>query len=221
MRTKTLLAAAAMLAAGFASSMAQSNVYSLNVVGYVNKVLSGGGKYTAIANPLNTASNTLPNLLNASLPANGAQVLKYDPSISDYRIYGKLGSTWLNNGANVTLNPGEGCLIFLSALVTSDVTNTFVGEVLQGNLINSMSAGYQLVGNMVPDGGLASSIQLTNVPGIPASQVLTWDSATQDWIIHGRIGTIWTGGEPSINVGESVLINASTPFNWVRNFTVQ
>src|SRR5207249_3273515 len=44
MRTKTLLAAAAMLAAGFASSMAQSNVYSLNVVGYVNRVIPGPSK---------------------------------------------------------------------------------------------------------------------------------------------------------------------------------
>src|SRR5437016_2865233 len=36
MRTKTLLLTAAVVAAGVASSMAQSNVYSLNIVGYVN-----------------------------------------------------------------------------------------------------------------------------------------------------------------------------------------
>ena len=41
MRTKALLCAAA-LAAGTAASMAQSNVYSLNIVGYVNVPLTSG-----------------------------------------------------------------------------------------------------------------------------------------------------------------------------------
>src|SRR6266446_1325324 len=75
MRTKTLLAAAAMLAAGLASSMAQSNVYSLNVVGYVNKVMPSGGKYIMISNPLNTTSNTINSLLSGA--AVGSQFLKF------------------------------------------------------------------------------------------------------------------------------------------------
>jgi len=38
------------LAAGVATSMAQSNVYSLNVVGYVNVTTTGGGLFNLIAN---------------------------------------------------------------------------------------------------------------------------------------------------------------------------
>src|SRR5437667_4436469 len=46
MRTKALLCAAGLLAAGVATSMAQSNVYSLNIVGYANvKIISGPGLY--------------------------------------------------------------------------------------------------------------------------------------------------------------------------------
>src|SRR5437763_197776 len=54
MRTKALLCAAA-LAAGAVTAMAQSNVYSLNVVGYINTTLVGSaaGKYQMIANQLN------------------------------------------------------------------------------------------------------------------------------------------------------------------------
>src|SRR5260370_906828 len=50
MRTKALMVAAT-LAAGLASSMAQSNVYSLNIVGYANvPIVVGNSMY---ANPLN------------------------------------------------------------------------------------------------------------------------------------------------------------------------
>jgi hypothetical protein len=67
MRTKALLCAAA-VAAGALSAMAQSNVYSLNVVGYVNVPLVGGGAFNMIANPLNntgTGGNNISNLFSA------------------------------------------------------------------------------------------------------------------------------------------------------------
>jgi hypothetical protein len=58
MRTKTLLLSAAAMAAGLVSSVAQSNVYSVNVVGYVNQVLPAG-TLVAVANPLDNGTNTL------------------------------------------------------------------------------------------------------------------------------------------------------------------
>src|SRR2546421_1894502 len=60
MRTKTLVCAAA-LAAGALTSWAQSNVYSLNVVGYVNVVFPPG-QFTVFANPLNNANNAISNI---------------------------------------------------------------------------------------------------------------------------------------------------------------
>ncbi len=59
MRIKALLCAAA-LAAGAVSSMAQSNVYSLNIVGYVNVPLVTG--FNLIANPLDNGTNDLASL---------------------------------------------------------------------------------------------------------------------------------------------------------------
>ena len=80
MRTKTLLSAVAVLAASLAISKAQ--VYSQNVVGYVNTTLTGNLKYSAIANPLNAPTNTIGVLL-AALPAT-SQVLKFDPVNGNY-----------------------------------------------------------------------------------------------------------------------------------------
>ena len=59
MRIKTLLCLAA-LTAGTAISMAQSNVYSLNIVGYVTKTNHSG--YQIISNPLNATNNHLSSL---------------------------------------------------------------------------------------------------------------------------------------------------------------
>jgi hypothetical protein len=65
MRTKTLLIAAAALAAAVTSSQAQSTVYSQNIVGYVNTVIPGGNAYSLLANPLNGTTNGVSALMPA------------------------------------------------------------------------------------------------------------------------------------------------------------
>ena len=83
MRTKSILLGAALLAAGVATSMAQvSNVYSVNVVGYVNLNLTNG--LNLISNPLDAvgnggaASNTIANVFG--VVPDGTQVYKFTNS---------------------------------------------------------------------------------------------------------------------------------------------
>src|ERR1035437_4778481 len=66
---KTLLMAAAALAAGIITSQAQP-VYSQNVVGYIN-VVCPANSFSLIGNQLDTGSNTLNNVLNSGLVSNG------------------------------------------------------------------------------------------------------------------------------------------------------
>lgn len=219
MRTKTLVIAAALLAAGVASSLAQSNVYSLNVVGYVNTVIVGDAKYTAVANPLDAEANTLGALLG-SLP-NGSQVLKYNPALSDYESYGKVafGTGWTGGGEAVSLAPGEGVLI-LTPAGSANVTNTFVGEVMQGSALTvNLPAGYKMIGNMVPDSGLVSDLGLVPPNG---SQLLKWDIGLQDFVGFGKVafGSGWTPSVPSIGVAEAFFVNAAEAYDWVRDFNV-
>jgi hypothetical protein len=218
MRTKTL-AAAAILAAGLASSMAQSNVYSLNVVGYVNKTLLGAGRYTAVANPLNTTNNTLGSLLGG-IPA-GSSVQKWNPSIADFDVYNKtgFGVGWSPaSGATASLNPGEGVFV-LTPGASGDITNTFVGEVLQGNLTISLVTGFNMIGNKVPDSGAANTIGLVPPTG---SSLQKWNEAVQDFEVFNKtsFGIGWSPSVPNINVAEGFFINAVSPYDWVRNFTV-
>jgi hypothetical protein len=221
MRTKTLLIAAAALAAGLASSMAQSNVYSLNVVGYVNSTLTGGSKYTAVANPLTTTNNTIGGLL-AGLPA-GSTVLKWNPSAIDYDAFLKqgFGIGWdLPAALTTTLAPGEAVMILIEG---STITNTWVGEVVQGNKTNSFPGGLKFVGNIHPLGGPASGLGLTN--NVPSgSTLMKWNVGTQDFdpYLKTGFGIGWDQPEPSIAVAEGFFIDASSgAFDWIRNFTVQ
>src|SRR5690242_9398184 len=105
MRTKSLLLSAAALAAGIASSVAQSNVYSVNVVGYVNSTFAGTGKYTLVANPLVAPSNDLISLLDATLP-NKSSVLTWNGS--GYVGSSKSSGTW---SLNQNLPVGSGFFV--------------------------------------------------------------------------------------------------------------
>ena len=61
MNTKTLLLLGALGAAGMTSAVAQTNVYSVNAVGYINLTLPTG--FSLIANQLNSTNNTIGSLL--------------------------------------------------------------------------------------------------------------------------------------------------------------
>src|SRR2546430_1617669 len=101
MRTKALFCAAAM-AAGALSSWAQSNVYSLNVVGYYN-VTVAGNHYGMLANQLVQTNSTVQALF-ASAPS-GQTILKWTGSLfapnNNDTSFG-----W--DDPSMTLVPGEG-----------------------------------------------------------------------------------------------------------------
>ncbi len=220
MRTKTLLAAAAMLAAGLASSMAQSNVYSLNVVGYVNYTFKGGGLFTATASPLTTSSNSLFGIFGGpttGLPV-GSSVQVWDTTLQDFVPYSKtpVGSGWGVNAA-VPIVPGKG--VFVKINTAGDYTNTYVGEVLQGSLTNKTVVNFNLIGNLVPDSGTATAVNLVPVAG---AQVQKWSTGLQDFVVSSKTPIGWSGaGEPSFAPGDGFFLKNGTAYDWVRNFTVQ
>jgi len=211
MRTRALLCAAA-LAAGIATSMAQSNVYSLNVVGYYN-VPVVANQLMMVANQLNTTNNTIGSLLPSGPP--GAQLYKFNGGYTIY-TFDDVDLVWYPD-AKGTLNPGEGAF-FRSPVAT---TITFVGEVLQGSLTNTLPINqYAIRSSMVPQAATLSQLGLAGEPGDQLYQyangytIFTFDDVDLVWYPH----------EPSLGVGEAFFYHKSpiaTQSNWVRNFTVQ
>jgi hypothetical protein len=211
MRTKTLLCAAA-LAAGIATSaVAQSNVYSLNVVGYYN-VTNGANQKILIGNQLHTTNDTLQGVIPAPVP--GSQFFKYSGGFSAY-VFDDIDLVWTGN---TSLAPGEGGF-FISPAAS---TLTFVGEVMQGSLSNTLPAGVKVLRSSIPpQAGL-----ITTTLGLPAEggdQMFTFKNGGFSAFVFDDIDLIWSPSEPNLAVGDGFFytkVSTGTQTIWVRNFTV-
>ena len=236
MRTKTLLLAAALSAAGLATSMAQSNVYSLNVVGYINVPLVNGanaaGQFNLFANPLDKdgtgVNNTLNEVLGTNNWATGTSVSGFNPATGLYETaaFNQISHTWGANAiAALACQPGNGMFLKNGNAGTAGPTNiTLVGNVMQGALVNPIVAGFQLASSMVPQGGLISTdLGLTTAQIGDGSQCYQFDEATQ---LYSPIRTVsaishnWNT-QPTLGVAEAVFLNSHNATSWDRSFTVQ
>jgi hypothetical protein len=200
MRTKTLIIASALVAAGIVTSAAQ--VFSVNVVGYVNVTVPAG--FSMIANPLNnTEGNTLSNLIPA--PEFGTTVYRWNGATFDGSSF--LGA-WI---PDFEVNPGQGLFIELA----SASTLTFVGEVNQGELVVNLPAGFEIISNTVP-----AEETLTEM-GIPAEF-----GDTAFFFRDGNYDTsasflgAWIPDTVGPRVGEAFWIQKGAAATWSRTFNV-
>jgi hypothetical protein len=200
MRTKTLLlTAAALLAAGVASTQAQP-VYSQNIVGYASVATPAAGKNYLITIPfaigVSNGANEIWPLISPGVPTlpDGSSILLWNGK--GYTTYlSDSGSPTLwddNNGSSLSFAPvlpvGQG--FFLNPFLAK-VTNTFAGTIAinvgTSNKMVLTSAGKNyLVGCVVPyAGAVTNGNNSTGGPnlsingGLPdGSSLLLWNSAT-------------------------------------------
>ncbi len=223
MRTKTLLLTAAALAAGLATSVAQSNVYSVNVVGYVNITLTNG--FNLIGNQLDLDGTGLNNNVNTvfgtNLP-NGSVVYAWGGTsfASPSALYGsKTGWSGGTNAVNTALAPGKGVFVALPA--GQNKTITLVGNVMQGSLSNSYASGYSILASTVPQAGQVQT-DLGFVP-VNGATVYKYNPATQAYVAPAFLfgsKTGWSPSQPSLGVGEAMFLASPSASAWVRTFTV-
>jgi hypothetical protein len=213
MRTKTLLLTAALCAAGIATSMAQSPVYSVNAVGYVNTPLVKG--YNLVANPLDNKApdgNKIKNLFS-SLPP-GSQIFLFDTATQKYALatVDEFSGAVEGPAADQVLTPGHG--VFIQAPVAGTIT--FVGEVPQGSLSVDIPAGFSIRASQVPQAGTATSLQF---PAADGDQIFIFDEATQKYKTSNYDFGAWDV-DPAIDVGEAFFVRTSATKNWQRSFSV-
>jgi len=227
MRTKTLLAAAAIVAASLASSQAQSNVYSLNVVGYVNVTCAPG--FTMVNNPLKATDNTIATLFKddqngGTVPAGSASFAfvngAYIISSSD-----EFGGGWTGPSQTITNSQGT----FFQNNTASPTTITFVGEVPQGALNVNLIPGFNMVGSPVPQAGFIGNLGLASQGG---DTVYIFKSGAYSIYSNDEFGGGWSGSDldfdavqgPTLAVGQAMFYFRSDAVGvptWTRNFTVQ
>jgi hypothetical protein len=218
MRTKTLLLTAALGVVGVTSSMAQA-VYSVNAVGFVNLDVPGG--FSIIANPLNASNNSVTNLLSGQVP-DGTTVYKLVNG--NYQINGAavIGGETAWDDDTMTLSPGEG--FFLRVPGTNGIKLTFVGEVPQGSLSNSLPAGFSLKSSQVPQSAILNGTNGLNFPAVDGDSIYLLRNG--QYQITGFVadatapgGGIWDNGDPIPNVGEGFFVRKIAATTWTRNFS--
>jgi len=233
MRTKVLLGLAA-LAAGAVTSMAQSNVYSLNIVGYANVPARAGYNFHTTPFRVTTAQT---NGANEILPSNTGQ---YDGD----SILTWTGTSWAQKNLDSTsptgfsdsggtpvgapiLNSGMGYLYYNAQGVSNNIT--YVGEVRTGtNTVNiAGSPEFSALGSPAPlAGGVISVLQFSNATGsIDGDAVLRAVGAISGYASSTFDSTSPTGfsdsggnpvAEPALAVGQGFFfdnLNAS-PATW-------
>jgi len=231
---KTLLIAAAALAASIISSEAQ--VYSQNIVGYVNTPLLPG--YNLIDNPLTTGVTNGANEIFSN-PNDGDVILTFTGSGYNQVLYSPSfqadfgqPTPWLdpNTFTSVpipTLPPGTGFFYYNSS---SSNTVTLVGSVVQQST-NGLTAGYNLAGSELSVGGSVTNSVWDLIPtdgdvyltftGSGYTQVLYSPSFQADfgqptpWLDPNSFTSV---PAPVINVGEGFFYYNSAATNaWVQN----
>jgi hypothetical protein len=239
MRTKTLLLSTLLGALGSVAVNAQTNVYSLNAVGYVNVTAFPG--YNMISCPLIASpDNTVGTLFNnASGQYTGDSVFFYNPATGQLgsdqaQAIGGRGTTnangWANNGTNL-LAPGVAC--WFQNAGSSNVTLTFVGTVPSGSLTNTLVPGYNMVGSILPTSGDVASNSLMNLTNYNINdEVFLYSNPSNSFTIFqsgagrnfgfGFNGNWTAGGDPIIpNVGQGFWYqNTGAAVNWVENYSV-
>lgn len=231
MRTKLLCAA--LFAACAIPAVAQNNVYSLNVVGYINAPVTQN-RFAMLANQLNaTPNNSITNVLSQSGIPDSTTVLQFQNgqwAASTETYLGGVG--WIPG--TMVLNPGQG----FAVQCPQNYTLTFVGEVIQGTTTNALPAGYSLIAAMTPQSlplGDATTPAATtlNFPAADSDTYIPWNPAAStagsfgDPITYlGGVGWIdpanpsnTTGPSPALATSFFMLKGAQA--NWVRTFNVQ
>jgi len=201
---KTLLMAAAALAAGIISS--QAGVYSQNIVGYANVPAPVGGKDYLVSCQFTVgASNGVNEIFGTSLPS-GSQILVWSPTTASFSIalYDNTDPNGVGAGAPLwyqgddttplsplpTLAPGQGFFVVPNG---SGFTNTFAGAIAvnvgtSNNMTFVQGGKDYLVAPVVPYAGIltngSASTGGANLNGMPSgTQLLFWNTATASYTI--------------------------------------
>jgi hypothetical protein len=191
---------------------ASSPIYSVNAVGYVNLQFPPG--LSLIATPLLYYENTVEALL-FNMPE-GTQVYKYVPDFG-YEVSSFDGAVWSN--PDMDLSPGIGYFVLNPTSAT--LLNTYVGEVLQGVLVNNLPAGFSTEGALVPQQGSINDIH--RIPGEPGDIIRLYVNNGQggDYITSVFSGTdnAWLP-DLTLGVAQGFVSEKQNAQDWIRVFSV-
>jgi hypothetical protein len=194
-----------------ASFSSQAQVYSANIVGYVNVPLNTG--FTIFANQLSVdatgTNNTVQTVFGNNLPSGSAVYAfsggAYASPIATYSTKG--GWAGGTNAANAGLSVGSAVFV----KVPSTNTITIVGNVITGTNNIHYANGFNFVASPTPQGGLIqTALGYTPTSG---DAVYQFNPTTQQYfnpISSYSTKGGWAGaGQPNVKVGEGFFLKSA------------
>jgi hypothetical protein len=211
MRTKALLSVAAALAVG--AITAQAQVYSVNIVGYVNQS-NAASAFSLIQNPLDDgAGNRLTNIL-AGAAANSEAFVWNGAGYTVYNVGAKSG-VW---SGDQELAPGTG--LFIKPAAPFSVT--YVGEVIAepGESVTNVltAAAFELTGSLLPyaTASIATDTNYGLVSAPANTEAYKWTGGGYAVSIVGAKSGVWSP-DLGVSVGESIFLKSPPGFDWVQS----
>jgi len=212
---------------GAVSAMAQTNVYSLNAVGYINVTVYPGFNIVScplLASPDNTLNTLLPNTTGQY---RRWQVWTFNPIANpQYAEDIGVGAAWAGGGAE-TISPGSAVWLYNPSNTTYTVT--FVGTVPTGPQSTTLyPTSFNLVSSAVPvSGDVVTNSISTFSNGVKRDQVWTYGTVAGQYTEYLATGnnlkTNWPSGDPILpTVGSGFFYyNAQATNNyWLENYSV-
>jgi len=200
---KTLLIAAAALAASVISSQAQ--VYSQNIVGYYNVTVPTNG-YSLIGNQLDIGDGTngissvfSSGLVSDSNDSTNTQILLWNYSVQAFQTlyyfnaadaaadWGGTSAGWYDQAGtfyNTPVPPGTSAFLLNFQNKATPLTVTLVGTVPQATNIYTIKPGLNFIGLTDPVvtnlcGSLANFSGTSDPNDVNNDQILVWNGAVQ------------------------------------------
>jgi len=240
MRTKTLLIVAGALAVGIVSSQAQ--VYSQNIVGYANVVITGN-QYNMLTVPFDSGVSNGANevfsgnyALNPGYLPDGTILFRWNGTGFVANVYdtgvGADANNWYNGDESATadtpvLLPGQGFFLFPPANFTNLYAGTVAVNSGGSNVMTLTGNQYNMVGCVVPAAGVVSNSVINMYP--PDGTILfTWNGTGFAGNVYdtqvGADANNWYNGDesataptPVINVGQGFFLFPSSTYQWTNS----
>jgi hypothetical protein len=197
-----------------------AQVYSVNIVGYVNLSIPVG--FSMIANQLNNSpDNQLATLIPT--PPDQTTFYKFVNASSSYLIDQFADGAWGGDTSGaMTLNPGEG--VFVNSLAA--FTATFVGEVQLSTPAGALpiATGFSIVSSPIPQQGFLDTDLNYGTPN-DQETFYQFNNASTSYSINQWADAAWGGdaggNAPTIHVGEAFFVsNPGAAHSWTRTFSV-
>jgi hypothetical protein len=182
-----------------------SNRIEINAIGYVKLAIQPG--FSLIANPFNARTNAV----GALFPDVPEGTTLYKLSNGTYSINVFDFGAWSN--PDQTLEPGEGAFIYYQG--NTPLVLTFLGEITQGHLINSLPTGYSIVSSQVPQAGVLDTD--LGFPVDDGDTVYLYSNASGAFTTHTYDFGAWNS-PPSLSPGQSFIVRKTRSHDWIRFF---